>query len=1275
MQKALFFLSFVFVIFTISCGEGSPFNRKLFKERALETPAPSEHNISKSFFVKDNGEKRTFLCGWAAERSRSAWGTWYTQLYHQAMHCNIEFEITEKSLVGRVIHPSYPKDRTRWIKAVEIPIVKHFYYERNRDQYGRETNEYIENDRRSHWSARPEMRLDLAGMSVQGFFGTRLTRNNRTVSIQDVEWDFENNFLGFTLNTQFDSLLANELGSSASTTLEMSLRVNFLEFESDKSFQKLPYDQRNARHFNILHVLGRKVDIQTAELYAARWDLSQSREIVISGVPREKRSSVGYILAEAVERWNQALEEIGAVPRGHKAFVPVFRDLKNSFDLRHTAIHWIDDEEVSSRSPLGIGMAHADVSNGQILWGNVVIYGGMLERFVNAYAPLSAEASAPMAYPLMGAETLLSPIALPPDIEDLKSAHVRDKVASMSEAYNMSEAYSHLSNHQLDRELQTLVHEAYGAESDNDERSFKRISEQISRLEHHIKSLTEEKLNENHWWEVVATAMEASRDSQSETQRFFNQLTTLNLLGFESLESSASISDMYHEEDRELVNLMVQRGQWDQLPFLAPQASAYSVDVDRTVENLANSWKQAIDQVSKEPALSQISARDYLLRILMDLTLHEVGHMLNLGHQFKQHILPEQGTVPSRYLVGDPEASHPHLREGLLKRATAERHFVNYTSVMGYKSGHVEVRTPLEEIYPGPHDKLVLRYLYKGEYPVFLAERDDFDFKPVPSNGYIPVEAQGKPVAYFPACNDYEASFGKSPFCGRWLRGSQAVDIVDSLFERLEDNLIGDSFNLLGGQKGSLWAAERRRWSLSLRAFSGARLFYDEMRRRLRSEPHLAPLWDRLRLDEKALYEFSQACHHEDESQIESSVLRDIFRDPSLRDLCQANAKVLSKSQAFLNLPQVDHSQVDHTQSFMHATYLFGDTHRETGQAFGQWYQLSNLPLKLTALNNLTEANPMMHFFWGPYIFAYRNPYYDYYENRPLYRSLYPVEYTNLISSAVRNNMRFSSLQQGDRHTMMGRTVLGAAYMLPRQRFQSNDVGQISPQMEKMLNQQTDFRLSITAIIITAQAPEATSDTLPRHYKRFNGTVYDFMTGKNRSLRDIYVLPQGNVFVRANNSFLFPITEMRFFTDTSFYVIAFQADYNLEVGDRLMESSVKGVLNELYESVTESCLTGQTNTGLSNFFTNENPNFLGFHLPVGIATDSGQEKTRQFYESIDAGFQSYQQYVRQRLSSTDSTEDMEHVCNEALRGTQQIMASAALMRGFWLPFIYELIWK
>jgi len=83
-----------------------------------------------------------------------------------AMHCNLVFDVREQYLVGLQIDPSYPKDQSRWKEVLTIPILKHYYLEKGKDNYNRETNEIVEDSSRSYWKNRTHIKFDFSGIKI-----------------------------------------------------------------------------------------------------------------------------------------------------------------------------------------------------------------------------------------------------------------------------------------------------------------------------------------------------------------------------------------------------------------------------------------------------------------------------------------------------------------------------------------------------------------------------------------------------------------------------------------------------------------------------------------------------------------------------------------------------------------------------------------------------------------------------------------------------------------------------------------------------------------------------------------------------------------------------------------------------------------------------------------------------------------------------------------------------------------------------------------------------
>lgn len=1238
----------------LSVGCTGLFNGKLFKERAAETPVPVDSATDKSFFVDPSGKPKTFMCAWAPEIGRGVFGEELLSPHvNLSMHCNVEFEITEQYLVGKMINPSFPDDRSRWKEWIKIPITKHFYYEREKDAHGRETNRYIENDSRSHWTARPRMKLNFSGMTVNdmgtdGFVSWQVT----AVPPEEIEWDPANGFLGFSIDaTARNPMWASSQNPSFSVGSEYQgrFRVNFMRFEHDPTFEKVPYHQENSRYMNILHVMGRKVEGIQQELYAAHWDLRKTKDLYISGVPPHLQKT---ILA-AVHKWNKTLQDAGVVPPGMPAFNPILKDLKHPFDLRYPSMTWISDKRISANAPLGIGMASADVRNGKILWGGVVMFGGMLEGYINAYTPLDGAGDASAMGGSKALEMAVSPFQqiaslLPLSLQPMKGvdqmhAGMRDQLMR-----NLSVDHKNF--------LQAEINRLAKTRGSNAEEALAQLKAELQDFQSGNPALNA----------IVADLLDKSKEEAYRTNEFFKSRTLQDMLGSSAGAAKISASQLAQAKGQGgLARLFKENDQQRRkaiLDSLRVQSSPLFAEEGYSVANMMGSWMNS-------PARQTRTYPEMLESVVKHLALHEFGHFLGLGHQFKENIVPEEGTVPSRFV------------KYYASKADEAHEFSNATSVMGYRSGRVEMVVDANDLAPGPHDDLTLRYLYKGKYAAYDKKHDEFVFADVPPSGKIPEYSQVKdrkgnlanlPTSYFPQCNDYDASLGADPYCNRWDRGSKAEDIVKGYFQHISDNLLANLYSLVGGGANKEYA-EWRLWYLGLDTFNRTRMFYDEMRRMLRSEPHLKPLWNQLRNNKAALMDFSSACQKPDPTspqQVSSDILRRIFADKKIVDLCRANAVVLNEMRFFLNLPEADYAKVDHKARYISGGYLEGDATRNFGHIFGSWYQMSNLPLKISSLYALTASSPYL--IWGGYLLP--NPYYDSEENKVLYRTLYPREYTKLIADTVQHNMRFAALGTDDT-TTMGRSVLATGGLLPWQAWESNDAARLPREFNDLLNQQTEFQYSMVAVLVNATPPDTGSDVKADHYKKFTAKVYDFFTGKETAARDVFILPKGQVLVWANGMFIYPITKLKFYQDTAAYAIAYKVGYDYEEGDDLIEDSVKTALMEKHNEILATCVNGFEGNGLLTYFDTANKSFEGFKLPPGMANEIGKEKIGLFYKSIDDAFSNYEAVANQKIPAHFPIKNMRTICDEAIRGVGQITSSAALVNGFWLAITADYLEK
>ena len=1190
----------------------------------------TEDIIEKSFFQNADGKPKTFLCGWAPEVAKG-WGefAFLTQVEEEA-HCNIEFEISESYLLGKKVNPSFPDDRSRWVDMIRIPIAKHLYIDKKKDDKGKET--LAENTTRGTWATRPLIKLDLSGIQLLNI-GHGASTKNSVSSIEDVEWDKERHFLGFSANI---IAVTDDLNAS----FQEKLRVNFLEFQHDETFKKTPYNQEDSQFMNILHVMGRKIEGVEPELYAAHWDVRQPTDIYITGAPPERQR----VITASIEKWNDALRSIGAIKPNEKAFNPIVKELAHAFDLRYPSIIWIEDKRISINAPLGVGMAQADVRNGKILWGSVVMYGGLLEKYINSSAPVDGGEAADtnVVTAIQNSIGSILPQSLP------SMAAINQVTPAMQSQLMQNLVMSH--SDYLESEIAHLVKSG----SVSTQAQLDAMKNQLENFKNQDPGLSK----------VVKSYIEAAQKESRGVSDYFRTMTIQDHLGTAgaakdlSPGSNLAAKTMHRNLEIAMREKNPQR-RMQMIRSLERKNLSTFVEKDFTAENMKGGWMAGRNA-------AKYSFPEMLDGVVMNLTLHEFGHIIGLGHQFKENIIPQVGTVPSRYI------------KDLNLKATEASEFTNYTSVMGYQSGRTEMMLTTKDLQPGPHDLLVLRYLYNRQYSAYDKSRDDWTYLPLPLSGKIPQYTQTSggalPTAYFPQCNDIEASYGADPFCNRWDRGSRAEDIVKNYFDGISSNLLANMYSLIGGA-GNPQAAEGRLWGMSLDTFSRVRLFYDEMRRRLRSEENLKSAWNRLRNDKDALFGFSMACQAKDpsdEKQVPSSVLREIMAHKDIRDLCRANALALHEMQFFMNLPEGDYTKIDHKKKYVSGGYLAGDVSTDYGHIFGSWYQLSNLPLKFTSLYTLTASNPYM--VDEGYLMG--NPYYDNEENRVLYRTLYPHEYTKLIADSVQHNLRFEATGLDDK-TTMGRTVLAAGGLLPWSAKMSNESGRLPSEYNNLLNQQTEFQYSMVAVLIEAVKPDVKANVKADYYKKFTATIFDFASGNSTTARDVYILPNGQVIVWANGMFLYPVTKLTFYKDTSSYVVAYKVAFDRQDqrADPLSDDSVKSRLMEQHNIVAGKCIEGFAGNGLSGYFHNTNDDFDGFYIPPGIADEHGTEKITLFHRSVDTAFEKYEKTANAGIPANYSMRKMSGICDESIRGIGEISAAAGMINGFWLGNAYEYLDK
>ncbi len=1106
------------------------------KKPAQEVPVPNEQVFAKSFFIGDDKDTPTFLFGLTPEKEMGSDAPYfYTHSYPLSAHINVQFEINEKSLVAKVVNPSFPDDRSKWKSLFVIPIKRHFYIESGRDEFGRTTNRTVENSERSHWSARSHVELDLSSLSfleVEYGFQTGLR-----FEMQDLDIDSENKFIGFSIsgvNTWAMAMWNSEA--------QATFRVNLLAFKHNPQFKKTPFAQSNYRHFNVLHYTGKLIDGQVPVLYAGHWDLSRDREIHLIGVPKNREDLVKSV----VESWNATLKKVGALAQDRKGFIPVISELtqnrKHFFDLRYPTIYWVEDKRISQTAPLGIGYAHMDSLNGEILWGGISIFAGEVERLIQSASPLASA----------GPSTSTN--------EDLFS-----RIAPKSQS-------------QWQSPFAQLFSQAFSGGT----------------------------LGASGGVAIGSALGQKMTQINSKVQ---NQLSSLD----QFLPFSAQAASEKPGSEKVSAQRKTQKGNG------FPQSSSRFCG-DRRFSDVASS-------LAGLGSRSDRSLADITESYLKDLLMHEYGHFLGLGHNFKENILPQKGSVPEKYYV--------------TLAADHQKSMTNVSSVMGYKNTKTDLATPSDKIKPGPHDELLLRYLYRQEYSVFKPGAEDFEFRPVKEDGLIPEtpQADGTRVAYFPQCNDLTASYGSDPYCHRWDRGSSALELVQNHVEDLTEDLVRtmNSFSEVSG--ANPWHRESALWQKSFFFLSRVRLFYDHMRVRFEK------VIDSFRQNEEALFEFAQ-CRTTRE--FKSPLLQKAFAEnPELYDLCQANSFALQSYKSLLDKNLNDITVINSERAIMPGGMTAGEAAPDYSKLYGTWSELGALPLKYAALYSLLSPTP---YLGGMHLSTAQHGY--------SYSSLFPFQYTETIASAITSNLRFAN-NGTQATTQMGQAVYYLSRLLGDHRFH-NDTARFPKQFMSRIENQTVFDFSLAAIVVTAVRNQDNN----RLVELFTGKVLDFNTNKEIPAQRVFVLPGGEVLATAEGMFLYPVTKLRMYSNDEGYVLAYRSSFNREMSDKLADTGTHARLKSEHDRLLEPCVSAAN--GLEQYFT-KGTEFKGFELPPGATQE---EVFQQFLKSVNANYQQY--YTSERFKASPPKPE---TCAETLRGLGLVMSTSALLNGFWLPETIDYLQK
>ncbi len=1268
-------------------------------------------SCKKSFFGYQIGQEslevtytpKTYLCGWAPVTQSGQWRGAFglSNTPYRSRHCNVEMRISKdgKSLIGKMVDLNYPNDFESWEPLFSINITQHYYYEKDVDSRGRELNKYKKVTDRGTWKVRPWIDLDLSNIEFHDIFRRPYGYwGGKILDTFDVETSVEDGktFIGFS-----GVMTHGRYGNLFSHTY----RFNFLEIKDNPNFIPTPYNTRNAKHMNILHILGYQPTGNRAQEvnWAAHWDLSKPVEFCLNSFPDDNRDYNG-VAVEVIDEMNKAMTKIGAVPAGQKAFVISDKKYKYDFDLRCPAITWVDDPILSFRAPLGIGLVNTNIKTGEILWGGAVIWGGLIDYIVNRDSESTADALARETHSMLQEVELAKHN---PYFEDLSSQlRLTDwsvgftNLKDIVESANSKDASVAAKERQLQQIAESIAGNISQEEFNEMDQSskdelFRTLISQLQDID------TIENLNvEGYDLEPLSLSDDDlvfdTSYAQADESDFISDLSR-----FAGLTQDVSYSDE-EKESRNIVQgttMTMEKAEELVMEFLSDQSLAY--DADNRIENHFDAVSNAVSGMT---GMEKLKASKSMIK---NVTLHEFGHVVGLGHQFEGNRMPEKGMVP------------PKVYNELA--AEVEDRF-NYSSIMDYMSGHTEVSLPIEKVKMGTQDELTLTYLYKQQYSSYKSGDEDWTFHSVPENGVIPNQTGEYQTRYMPQCSDFDAWLATSPYCRRWDRGHDAPTMVEENLKEYTDSFISRLNSFTEATGGNPFWARYRLWWSTYNLMNYNRTFYDNMRYQLSNNDLYRSVFDKIKKDEDALLSFSKACidpsmapnnrlgieftklaiqpmyaesgvntleslqaqqtnssyramyakyksilgevntrELDDEGfvALEAQLNENGLAYTEVQKLCRASKKSLDISKLLLSLKGPDHPVMNYDAAIVPTGLRGGEATSDYSRVFGTYDQLGLLPVKIAALDVLTATSSTLRFWWwrvGKPIYNDSN------EGKYGYFSMYPEEFTDIVGTAVKNNMGFGGTQLQDSATM-SLANLYMRYFLFRTYFWSNDnqARGFNTNFIEDLKAQTKFRVQVAPVLLESiDIPGEPSN------KRFGfrPRLFNFAQRKIIDLPEAYALPDKKVIVRGNDSqIILPLTKMRFLSQEAAYVWALEVTYDkTSYDDPLQGFTVKNAIAELTTQELDKCITGQA--GLATFF-NTNEEFTGFQIDPSIAVDPDAQTN--FEKSLNDAFEAYQS--REGLTPT------QWGCEESLNGVGLISSTALSLNGWYLPHIYEYIKK